>query len=94
MKYHPAVWDQLTRASGVDITVNDAAAVFALGDVHIDVSKMRPRQRRRDFKGRVHGTHEATHWSLLAKAASGQIALTDMQKHRQQAAAAAAPKSK
>jgi EF hand len=38
--------------------------------------------------------YEATHWSLLAKDASGQIALTDMQKHRQQAASAAAAKSK
>ena len=43
-------------------------------------------------------TYEATHWSLLPKDASGQIAVTDMekamQKHRQQAAAAAAAKSK
>jgi Ca2+-binding EF-hand superfamily protein len=97
MKYHAAVWDRVTKRSGGNLTVNDASAAFARGGMHVDVSKMDA-----DKDGMISKeefmTYEATHWSLLPKDASGQIAVTDMekamQKHRQQAAAAAAAESK
>jgi EF-hand domain pair/EF hand len=96
MKYHAAVWDRATKASGGNITLNDAAAAFARGGMRVDVSKMDPDKDGMISKDEFM-TYEATHWSLLPKDASGQIAVTDMekamQKHRQQAAAAAAAKS-
>jgi len=93
MTYHAAMWDQMTKDSNGKMTTGDATAAFARGGMHVDVNKMDP-----DKDGTISKDefmkYEATHWSLLPKDASGQIAVTDMQKamqkHRQKAAAAAA----
>jgi Ca2+-binding EF-hand superfamily protein len=96
MKYHAAVWNQATKDSDGKMTVSDAAVAFARGGMHVDVSKMDPDQDGTISKDEFMA-YEATHWGLLPKDASGQIAVTDlekvMRKHRQQAAAAAAAKS-
>ena len=93
MKYHAAVWDQMTKDSNGNMTMSDASAAFARGGMHVDVNKMDP-----DKDGTISKDefmkYEATHWSLLPRDASGQISVADLEKamkqHRKNAAAAAA----
>jgi Ca2+-binding EF-hand superfamily protein len=96
MKYHAAMWDQMTKDSNGSMTVSDASSSFARGGMHIDVNKMDP-----DKDGTISNDefmkYEATHWSLLPKDACGQIAVADlekaMKKHRRKATAATADAS-
>ena len=93
MKYHAAMWDQMTQDSNGNMTISAASAAFARGGMHVGVNKMDS-----DKDGTISKDefmkYEATHWSLLPKDASGQISVTDlenaMKQHRKKEAAAAA----
>jgi Ca2+-binding EF-hand superfamily protein len=93
MKYHAAMWEQMTTDSNGNMTLSDASAAFARGGMHIDVNKMDPNKDGTISKDEFM-KYEATHWSLLPRDASGQISVTDLEKamkqHRKTAAAAAA----
>ena len=96
MTYHATVWDQATQSSRGVMTVSAAAAAFARGGMHVDVSQMDPDKDGTISKDEFMA-YEATHWGLMSKDASGRIAVGDMvnamKKHREQAAAAEAAKS-
>ena len=93
MKYHAAIWDQMTKDSNGNMTISAASAAFARGGMHVGVNKMDS-----DKDGTISKDefmkYEATHWSLLPRVSSGQISVTDlenaMKQHRKKAAAAAA----
>ena len=93
MKYHAAMWDQMTKDSNGTMSVSDANSAFARGGMHVNAAKMDT-----DHSGTITKDefmkYEATHWNLLPKDASGQISVADMEKamkkHRQKAAASGA----
>lgn len=94
MKYHAAMWDQMTKDSNGAMSMSDAKSAFARGGMHVNASKMDT-----DHDGKITKeefmSYESTHWSLLPKDSSGQISVADMEKamkkHREHTPAADAP---